>query len=103
VFGVSGLETAVGLAHPFYNYRVSTIVHASRNLNVWKKMSLLNISNDLTGYAELCSLLLHPGYRARGNGMLLSKARFMFLAQFASYFPQRELSGNSFNGGRCKR
>jgi arginine N-succinyltransferase len=95
--GVSGLEVAVGLTQPFYNYRISTIVQASRELNVWTRMRLLNITHDLTGYAELCSLFLRPEYRSGGNGALLSKARFMFLAQFPECFPERvcaELRGH---------
>ena len=97
VIGVCGLEAAVGLADPFYNYRVSTIVHASRELGIWTRMSLLDMTNDLTGYAELCSLFLDPAHRAHGNGALLSKARFLFLAQFAGRFPARvcaELRGH---------
>src|SRR5581483_8507826 len=82
---------------PFYNYRVSTVVHASQELGVWTKMSLLNISHDLTGYAEVCSLFLSPRYRAHGVGGLLSRSRFMFIAQFREHFPERlcaELRGH---------
>ncbi len=32
VAGVCGIETSVGLEQPFYNYRVSTVVHASQDL-----------------------------------------------------------------------
>ncbi|KAF1051673.1 MAG: Arginine N-succinyltransferase [Burkholderia gladioli] len=60
IAGVCGIETEVGLAQPFYNYRVATVVHASQDLGVWTRMSLLNISHDLTGYAEVCSLFLSP-------------------------------------------
>jgi arginine N-succinyltransferase len=82
---------------PFYNYRVGTVVHASQELGVWTKMSLLNISHDLTGYAEVCSLFLSPRYRAYGVGALLSRSRFMFIAQFRDRFPERlcaELRGH---------
>jgi arginine N-succinyltransferase len=89
VIGVSGLEAAVGLELPFYNYRVSTAVHASKELNVWSRTSLLTISHDLTGYAELCSLFLSPRARAHGAGGLLSRSRFMFIAQFPERFPER--------------
>ncbi|MEJ0004089.1 MAG: arginine N-succinyltransferase [Pararobbsia sp.] len=89
VVGVCGLETAVGLELPFYNYRVSTVVHASKELNVWSRTSLLTISHDLTGYAELCSLFLSPRARSGGAGGLLSRSRFMFIAQFEERFPQR--------------
>jgi len=89
VVGVCALEAAVGMTQPFYNYRISTVVHASRELDIWTKMTMLNISHDLTGYAELCSLFLAPDARVAGNGALLSKSRFMFLAQFPERFPQR--------------
>lgn len=82
VVGTCGLEVAVGLEQPFYTYRAGIMVHASRELSVWNKMPTLYLSNDLTGYSELCSLFLDPHYRANKNGSLLSKSRFMFLAQF---------------------
>ena len=97
VAGVCGIETAVGLEQPFYNYRVSTVVHASQDLGIWTKMRALNISHDLTGYAEVCSLFLSPRYRTSGVGGLLSRSRFMFIAQFPERFPQRicaELRGH---------
>ncbi|WP_174990345.1 arginine N-succinyltransferase [Pandoraea captiosa] len=86
IAGVCGLEAAVGLDQPFYTYRKDTIVHASRELNVWSRMLTLSLSNDLTGYSELCSLLLNPKWRGHGNGALLSKARFLFMAQFPERF-----------------
>ncbi|HWX10848.1 MAG TPA: arginine N-succinyltransferase [Trinickia sp.] len=97
VAGVCGIEAQVGLEQPFYNYRVGTVVHASQELGVWTKMSLLHISHDLTGYAEVCSLFLSPRYRAHGVGALLSRSRFMFIAQFRDRFPERlcaELRGH---------
>ena len=100
IAGVCGIETAVGLEQPFYNYRVSTVVHASQDLGIWTRMRALNISHDLTGYAEVCSLFLSPRYRAHGVGGLLSRSRFMFIAQFRERFPQRicaELRGH-FDG-----
>ncbi|HVE08281.1 MAG TPA: arginine N-succinyltransferase [Paraburkholderia sp.] len=89
IAGVCGIETAVGLDQPFYNYRVSTVVHASQQLGIWTLMRALNISHDLTGYAEVCSLFLSPRYRTSGVGGLLSRSRFMFIAQFRERFPQR--------------
>ncbi len=97
VAGVCGIEAAVGLQQPFYNYRVSTVVHASQDLGIWTRMRALNISHDLTGYAEVCSLFLSPRYRTGGVGSLLSRSRFMFIAQFREQFPQRicaELRGH---------
>ncbi|MDR5756725.1 arginine N-succinyltransferase [Caballeronia sp. LZ035] len=102
VAGVCGIETEVGLEQPFYNYRVSTVVHASQDMGVWTRMALLNMSHDLTGYAEVCSLFLSPRYRTAGVGGLLSRSRFMFIAQFTERFPQRlcaELRGHFDENG----
>ncbi len=84
--GVCAIKSAVGLDEPFYNYRIGTLVHSSTELNVFSRMDTLYLSNDLTGCAELCSLFLHPDYRSGNNGKLLSKSRFLFIAQFPHLF-----------------
>ena len=87
--GVCAIKGAVGLTEPFYNYRIGTLVHSSRELNVFTRMDTLYLSNDLTGCSELCSLFLHPDYRSGNNGKLLSKSRFLFIAQFPHLFEQK--------------
>jgi arginine N-succinyltransferase len=89
VVGVCAVKSAVGLDEPFYNYRLGTLVHSSKELKVFSRMDTLYLSNDLTGCAELCSLFLHPDYRVGSNGKLLSKSRFMFIAQFPHLFPEK--------------
>lgn len=87
--GVCAIKGAVGLDEPFYNYRIGTLVHSSNELRVFSRMDTLYLSNDLTGCAELCSLFLHPDYRSGSNGKLLSKSRFLFIAQFPHLFPEK--------------
>ncbi len=87
--GVCAIKSAVGLDEPFYNYRIGTLVHSSSELKVFSRMETLYLSNDLTGCAELCSLFLHPDYRNGYNGKLLSKSRFLFIAQFPHLFPEK--------------
>lgn len=41
VVGVSAIEVAVGLNDPWYNFRVGTLVHASKALNVYKSVPTL--------------------------------------------------------------
>ena len=84
--GVCAIKAAVGLREPFYNYRIGTLVHSSIELDIFSQMETLYLSNDLNGCAELCSLFLHPAYRNGSNGKLLSKSRFLFMAQFAHLF-----------------
>ncbi|SFM31726.1 arginine N-succinyltransferase [Rugamonas rubra] len=87
--GVCAIKGAVGLEEPFYNYRIGTLVHSSRELDVFTRMETLYLSNDLTGSTELCSLFLHPDYRTGNNGKLLSKCRFLFIAQFPHLFTEK--------------
>jgi len=87
--GVCAIKSAVGLEEPFYNYRIGTLVHSSRELGVFTRMETLYLSNDLTGSTELCSLFLHPDYRSGSNGKLLSKSRFLFIAQFPHLFTEK--------------
>src|SRR6516165_4042575 len=86
VIGISAIEGAVGLSEPWYNYHVGTQVHASRELGVYTAAPTLFLSNDHTGHSELCSLFLDARYRRAKNGPLLSKARLMFIAEFAERF-----------------
>jgi arginine N-succinyltransferase len=87
--GVCAIKGAVGMEEPFYNYRIGTLVHSSRELDVFTRMETLYLSNDLTGSTELCSLFLHPDYRGGTNGKLLSKSRFLFIAQFPHLFTEK--------------
>ena len=89
IAGVCAIKAAVGLDEPFYNYRLGTLVHASEEAAVFSRMQALYLSYDMTGCAELCSLYLHPDYRNGINGKLLSKSRFMFIAQFPELFSGR--------------
>lgn len=103
VVGLSGIEVAVGLNEPFYNFHVGRQVHASQALRVYKALDTLFLSNDLTGSSELCSLFLDLDYRENQNGKFLSKVRFLFIAAFQSYFEHRliaEMRGYSDEHGR---
>lgn len=84
--GISGIEARVGLEEVFYNYRLSVTVNASRELGVHVRAPTLHLSNDMTDTTEICSLLLDGNYQGGGNGLLLSRCRFMFLDDFRRHF-----------------
>ena len=103
VVGTCGLATAVGLRQAWYSYRVGHAVHASQELGVFTQTQTLFLTNDHTGHSELCSLFLDPEYRHGRNGQLLSKSRFLFLAQHRARFSKKiiaELRGMSDDGGQ---
>jgi len=39
--GICAIKSAVGLEEPFYNYRIGTLVHSSRELGVFSQMETL--------------------------------------------------------------
>lgn len=103
VVGISAIEAAVGLKEPWYNYRVGTLVHASRALDVYTAVPTLFLANDHTGHTELCTLFLDHGFRHGKNGPLLAKSRLLFIAEFADRFGAKviaELRGRLDARGR---
>ena len=101
--GCCAVEAACGLDEPFYNYRIGTTVHASRELQVYNLTPTLYLSNDYTGTSVLCSLYLDPAFRAGGAGHLLSRSRFLLMAQYPRRFATKviaEMRGVSDERGR---
>ncbi|MDE2149385.1 MAG: arginine N-succinyltransferase [Gammaproteobacteria bacterium] len=90
--GCCAIEAACGLHEPFYNYHVGLTVHASHDLNVYNRVPTLYLSNDYTGCSVLCSLYLRPQFRSGGAGRLLSKCRFLFMANFPQRFADRVIA-----------
>lgn len=87
--GISGIQARVGLDEVFYNYRLSVTVNASKELGVHVRTPTLHLSNDMTDTSEICSLLLSDDYKGGGNGLLLSRSRFMYLDEFRQHFSEK--------------
>ncbi|MDD7805946.1 MAG: arginine N-succinyltransferase [Endozoicomonas sp. (ex Botrylloides leachii)] len=102
VVGVCGIESAIGLSAPCYNYKVSTNIHVSKELDMRIRHEILTVCSDHTGYSELCTLFLDPEYRHSNNGYLLSKSRLLFLAAHPERFSNNiiaEMRGYSDSEG----
>jgi arginine N-succinyltransferase len=84
--GTTGIVAHVGLRHPFYSYKLSTIVQASSELGIYSLQRVLHMVNDYTGASEVGSLFLLPEYRRDGIGRFLSRCRYMFMAEFPDKF-----------------
>ncbi len=103
VAGTSALAAAVGLEQPFYTYKIGTQVHASPKLGVHNTVPTLILGHDYTGSTEICTLFLSPKHRGGNNGKLLSKGRFLFLADNRERFADiiiAEMRGYSDEKGR---
>ena len=86
IVGTSAIESAVGYESPFYTYKLSKRTRMSHSLNIRSDYDVLNLVNDKQGSSEICTLFLDPDYRHNSNGLLLSKARFLFIAHYAERF-----------------
>ncbi|MDX1757431.1 MAG: arginine N-succinyltransferase [Marinobacter sp.] len=86
VMGTTGIEAAVGLSSPLYHYHKSRVVHHSRELGLYRSVDVLNMCNHYTGCTEICTLYLRPQFRRAHAGKLLSRVRFLFMAQHPQRF-----------------
>ncbi|NVK42823.1 MAG: arginine N-succinyltransferase [Oceanospirillaceae bacterium] len=103
VMGTTGIESSVGLRQPLYHYHHSREVHRSPDLGLSSQVEVLNLCNHYTGCTEICTLYLRPQYRRRFAGKLLSKVRFLFMAQHPGRFADTviaEMRGVSDDAGR---
>ncbi len=86
VAGCTGIEAAIGWDVPFYSYHISTIVHSSPKLGVNNTVKLLTFGNNYTGCSEICTLFLREKFRGGLNGRLMSKCRFLMMAEHPHRF-----------------
>jgi arginine N-succinyltransferase len=92
VRGTCQIFTQVGQRHPFYSYRLGTLTQHSRELERTFRAEMLSLATDLEGSSEVGGLFLHPGERAGGLGLLLARARYLFIATHRARFADRILA-----------
>ena len=92
IAGTCGIKARIGLSQPFYSYKLTTITQVSTQLDIFKKHTILQVTNDLTGSTEVGSLFLQPDYRRDRIGKMLSLARFLFIASFPDYFADQVIA-----------
>lgn len=86
VVGTTGIEAAIGWDVPFYTYQVSKVIHSSHKLGVRNEVKILTLTNHYMGASEVCTLFLLPEARGGLNGKLMSKCRFLMMAQHPEKF-----------------
>ncbi len=62
------------------------MVHSSPKLGVNNVVKLLTFGNNYTGNSEICTLFLREKYRQGLNGRLMSKCRFLMMAEHPERF-----------------
>lgn len=103
VAGTTAIEASVGWDVPFFSYHIGSVVHASHELGVKNTVQTLTLGNNYTGCTEVCTLFLRPEFRGGLNGKLLSKCRFLFMAEHQERFAKlviAEMRGVSNQEGK---
>ncbi len=86
IVGTSAIDACAGGELPFYSYKQVNLMQVSHSLGLQFNHPVLHLSNDYQSKTEICTLFLAPDYRKHGNGLLLSRGRFLFMAQFPQFF-----------------
>lgn len=86
IVGTSAIDACAGGELPFYSYKLVNLMQVSHSLELQFNHPVLHLSNDYQSKTEICTLFLAPDYRKHGNGLLLSRGRFLFMAQFPQFF-----------------
>ena len=88
LIGTAAIEAQTGTEAPFYSYKISKRMKTLTGETTQNQHEdkLLNLVNDHQGHTELCTLYLKPAYRKTHCGALLSRARFLFMAQHPEKF-----------------
>ena len=105
VAGISAIEAAVGLKEPWYNYRVGTLVHASRALGVYTVGADAVPGERSHRPHRILFAVRRPGVRHGKSGALIAKSRLLFIAEFAQRFSPKviaELRGPLTPKGRAR-
>ncbi|MBA2652564.1 MAG: arginine N-succinyltransferase [Tatlockia sp.] len=86
IVGTSAIEATTGHDLPLYSYRVLKRTRICHSLNIRSDYEILDLVNDNQGRSELCTLFLKPEFRHDTNGLLLARARFLFIANYPQRF-----------------
>ncbi|MCF2947789.1 arginine N-succinyltransferase [Paraglaciecola aquimarina] len=92
VVGITGIEACVGTAVPLYHYRLETINNQCASLGVNKSINTLTFCDDYAGASEVCTLFVREEYRKQKVGQLMSRVRFLFMANHPQRFSNKVIA-----------
>lgn len=89
VIGTSAIKAINGYDQTAYTFQIvpHQVKSASLNKNIYYET--LHIKRNALKSSEICTLYLDPHYRHSHNGLLLSRARFLFIAQNPARFTKK--------------
>ena len=88
IVGTAAVIACLGSEDEFYSYKLNKVSQSCKELDKRVSVETLNLSNHFEGYSEVATLYLDEDYRKNGNGGLLARSRYLFMAQFRERFPE---------------
>jgi arginine N-succinyltransferase len=92
IAGCSAIEAYTGSNAPFYSYKLLKRTRICHSLHIRSDYEVLTLVNDYQDSSELCTLFLNPDYRKNHYGLLLSRARLLFMAEFPYRFARKVIA-----------
>jgi arginine N-succinyltransferase len=92
IVGTAVIFSRIGVAWPFYSYKLTTLQQSSKELGKTFAIQTLNLTSDHDGASEVGGLFLHPDMRTGGLGRLLARSRYLFIAGHRARFADRLLA-----------
>jgi arginine N-succinyltransferase len=92
ILATSAVFPKVGVEWPFYSYRLVRQTRDSRTAARRAHQSLLVLTNDFDGEAEVGALFVAPAARALSIGKLAARSRYLFMAMHRSWFGERVIA-----------
>jgi len=89
IMGTAAVYANIGKDIPFYTFKILSRTQHSHELGAKVVSKSLHLVNEYAGDTEIGTLIVDPGYRGGGYGKLLSKSRYMLIAQFRQRFSAR--------------
>jgi len=88
IIGTAAVIACLGSKDEFYSYKLNKVSQSCKELDKRVSVETLNLSNHFEGYSEVATLYLDENFRKNGNGSLLARTRYLFMAQFRDRFPE---------------
>lgn len=89
--GLAALKAEVGVASPFFNFRMLKIAQACAAPRRRFDLDVLIMVNEFAGASEVGTLFVHPEHRG-GAGRALAQARYMLIALAPQLFAETIVS-----------
>jgi len=86
IVGIAAIRARAGGFEPFYTYAIRKAKHFFTQLHIDKEIEYLKLEKIYDGPSIVGAMFISPQYRGMKLGGLLSRSRFLFMAEYPERF-----------------